>query len=1548
MYCESCMLNGKNSIFPSGSFNPDYYILGDVTTQNELDANQVFSITTPAGQYLNNVCQSIGMTQDNTRFFKVVRCAPDYYNNSEDLPARDSCHHFAFMDIYKTRPKIIVALGREVSRVLLGDRATAISSIRGRIYDVVIEDQTFKVMPTFSPNFIVNNPSQSEQFVNDLMHAMSYVKGDLVDIEQKELLYATNYEEFHKYYEERLKDKQIVSFDLETNARDARSQDARMVGFSMAPDGTSGIYVVRESLEYQMPSEDWEKITELAKSILNEKTALIHNTMYEVPFTYNEWGVYINNFIDTLIKARLLLGGKIGAGLKDRCILDLGYPDWDHDLDEYKSGFTTLMSKLRPTSSGSSRWDFTHMKNRGLASLYDEYANEIEQGRELDKRCAECYNALNKIRNVVLKYYTTDTDYSIIIELIGDEIAALIDAGYNGPFSYGFIPMRIITKYGAMDSVGTQDLNVYLDKKIKEFSETLNIDLNNGYEYMRRHYVSGTWMEMNGLYWNDDVANEEKEWYEDQCLKASLAMIDSPYLDDLLFKEQKWILNDYIVENHLDIVRQVLGDFYIMKSGIKLASTGELIRYKNILERLGPSFADQYRSVLLSLVRQKARTHTHYKELKYIFNPASPKQSMKDTLNSVFITPEIQIAHFMNKLNVMLDDGDFSLEKYPPSDRPLFRVLLDCRKYNKYVDEYNQKLEDSEEDLEIIDRLSSMEEQLNISEDDDQSDEGSSASKKVKLTSADTFRRFAATLAETRIQSRELVMSASESMNYRLDSISEPNIIELNTYYCITGVDVDDQSTWTERYKFLVNFRMWKKCNKMITTYIDGSKVGRGSVWMVDKKGLQSGELLTRRKRLYDGNVHEDECCLMQPAYKVCTANSYRWQAGMHTIPAESSIKNIYTSRYEGGCIAAPDFSQMELRTMAGASHCTAMIEAFRSGADIHMQNAMKIFKKPAEEITAAERRYSKMACTLGSTMIKLADGTVKSIEDIYKSGKKDFYAYSFDTESKKVVPGHVVNVMLTKYTKDIMEIELDNGAVIKVTPDHRFLTTTGIYKLASELAEGDKLESLFYRVPTKGAYSAAQCRGRNYEQIRNVRHEHYRADRWGSGTHIRYGKWEMTHQEFYKYFNNCELESGYNIDHDDMNSLNNDPINLKKLGQVANIQKCWNKSDQDRFGLLAQAQNVVAAMLREGLELTPSNYDQMMEHLYESRGHLYWSAVSRYYTMTDVAKSVASVAGFRDIDEHRYEDPIKGKFKLSEIACRTVKSVKHAQLDEEIPVYDMSVERHHNYAIDLGDNSGIFTHNSFMILYGGDYRNFGEEFLDGDIKLAKYIYDSFYESYPEVAQYIEDKHKEMKEHGKVTTLMDMFLNISPDDDVCRGDEGKALRIAQNAPIQSAASMIAGCCLYEIMKFIREHNFKSKVILFVHDSIEVDIHPAEMLQLASQIVPMMNKFPNEQFNMPVKADLVLGKSIGQEVTIEEIHCNEDFTEGEMICEADEDNFDALINEWKKVYKSVTWEDIDEPKTKYKSWSGLWISKLAIQKGYGVNYRVVHRKVKVII
>ena len=56
------------------------------------------------------------------------------------------------------------------------------------------------------------------------------------------------------------------------------------------------------------------------------------------------------------------------------------------------------------------------------------------------------------------------------------------------------------------------------------------------------------------------------------------------------------------------------------------------------------------------------------------------------------------------------------------------------------------------------------------------------------------------------------------------------------------------------------------------------------------------------------------------------------------------------------------DYSQIELRIMAHLSQDPALIEAFRSGHDIHAATAAKIFHKPIEEVTSDERRKAKTA----------------------------------------------------------------------------------------------------------------------------------------------------------------------------------------------------------------------------------------------------------------------------------------------------------------------------------------------------------------------------------------------------------------------------------------------------------------------------------------------------------------------------------------------------------------------------------------------------------
>lgn len=65
----------------------------------------------------------------------------------------------------------------------------------------------------------------------------------------------------------------------------------------------------------------------------------------------------------------------------------------------------------------------------------------------------------------------------------------------------------------------------------------------------------------------------------------------------------------------------------------------------------------------------------------------------------------------------------------------------------------------------------------------------------------------------------------------------------------------------------------------------------------------------------------------------------------------------------DDGCLfLSADYSQIELRLMAHFSQDPHMVEAFRSGQDVHAATAAKIFNVPIEEVTKDQRRQAKTA----------------------------------------------------------------------------------------------------------------------------------------------------------------------------------------------------------------------------------------------------------------------------------------------------------------------------------------------------------------------------------------------------------------------------------------------------------------------------------------------------------------------------------------------------------------------------------------------------------
>lgn len=108
-----------------------------------------------------------------------------------------------------------------------------------------------------------------------------------------------------------------------------------------------------------------------------------------------------------------------------------------------------------------------------------------------------------------------------------------------------------------------------------------------------------------------------------------------------------------------------------------------------------------------------------------------------------------------------------------------------------------------------------------------------------------------------------------------------------------------------------------------------------------------------------DGLIHTD--------YRQAVAATGRLSSNnpnLQNIPIRTEkgreIRKAFIPRSEDFKIFAADYSQIELRIIAAFAKDEHMIEAFKSGRDIHATTASKVFKVPIEDMTPDIRRKAK------------------------------------------------------------------------------------------------------------------------------------------------------------------------------------------------------------------------------------------------------------------------------------------------------------------------------------------------------------------------------------------------------------------------------------------------------------------------------------------------------------------------------------------------------------------------------------------------------------
>ena len=136
----------------------------------------------------------------------------------------------------------------------------------------------------------------------------------------------------------------------------------------------------------------------------------------------------------------------------------------------------------------------------------------------------------------------------------------------------------------------------------------------------------------------------------------------------------------------------------------------------------------------------------------------------------------------------------------------------------------------------------------------------------------------------------------------------------------------------------------------------------------------------------------------------------------------------------------------------------------------------------------------------------------------------------------------------------------------------------------------------------------------------------------------------------------------------------------------------------------------------------------------------------------------------------------------------------------------------------------------------------------------AKELIDTYYETYPKLKAYMSSQVDFARENGYVETVLNRrryLKDINSRNAVVRG---AAERNAVNAPIQGSAADIIKLAMINIHKKFEVANFKSKMILQVHDELVFDAHKDEL----EIIKPVIKHEMEHAFSLKVPLDVEIG------------------------------------------------------------------------------------------
>ena len=163
----------------------------------------------------------------------------------------------------------------------------------------------------------------------------------------------------------------------------------------------------------------------------------------------------------------------------------------------------------------------------------------------------------------------------------------------------------------------------------------------------------------------------------------------------------------------------------------------------------------------------------------------------------------------------------------------------------------------------------------------------------------------------------------------------------------------------------------------------------------------------------------------------------------------------------------------------------------------------------------------------------------------------------------------------------------------------------------------------------------------------------------------------------------------------------------------------------------------------------------------------------------------------------------------------------------------------------------------NFGIIYGVSAFGLSNQ-TDLSRSESKDLIESYFKAYPELKNYISSQINFARENGYVETILGRrryLKDINSRNPIVRGG---AERNAVNAPVQGSAADIIKIAMVKISDKIKLNNFKSKMLVQVHDELIFEIYKPELQKMKELIKKEMESVFT--LNVPLTVDIGIGEN----------------------------------------------------------------------------------------